>query len=61
MAYEPLMNTSLCHTWETPQWLFDQLDAEFHFTIDAAADDQNHKCERYYTVKDDALTQKWGG
>ena len=32
--------------WETPRALFEQLDAEFHFTLDAASD-ENHKCGRY--------------
>ena len=31
---------------ETPQDLFDQLDAEFHFGLDAA-NEANHKCERW--------------
>ena len=46
--------------WETPQKLFDKLDAEFHFTLDAAASDENHKCERYFTGKEDGLRQNWG-
>lgn len=37
--------------WETPQSLFDELNAEFNFTLDAAASDANHKCERYFTKK----------
>lgn len=61
MAYEPKMNTSLCQTWETPQWLFDRLDEQFHFTLDAAADDYNHKCDEYFTEKDNALCKKWVG
>lgn len=47
--------------WSTPQSLFDELDKEFHFDLDAAADDLNHKCSRYFTIKDDGLTQNWGG
>lgn len=47
--------------WSTPQDLFDQLDAEFHFTVDAAASDENHKCDRYYTKEQDGLVQDWGG
>ena len=38
--------------WETPQELFDQLDAEFHFTLDAASSATNHKCQKYYTAED---------
>lgn len=47
--------------WETPQYLFDELDAEFHFTLDVAADETNHKCDRYFTKDQDGLKQNWGG
>jgi phage N-6-adenine-methyltransferase len=47
--------------WATPQDFFDLLDAEFHFTLDAAASHQNHKCAAYYTKEQDALQQKWTG
>ena len=43
--------TSNKDDWETPQSLFDQLDEEFHFTLDAASNDQNAKCEHHYTVE----------
>jgi len=45
----------------TPQWLFDELDAIFHFTLDAAATADNTKCKEFYTIADDALTQGWQG
>lgn len=47
--------------WTTPRWLFDQLDAEFHFTLDAAASPENALCPHYYTEADDALRQPWTG
>lgn len=47
--------------WETPQALFGELDAEFHFTLDAAASDGNAKCADYYTAETDSLKQDWGG
>ena len=47
--------------WETPQDIYDELDAEFHFTLDACATDENHKHERYYTMSQDALKKSWGG
>ena len=53
--------SSASDEWETPQDLFDDMDAEFHFTLDAAASDENHKCEKYYTIADDALNKPWGG
>lgn len=47
--------------WETPQSLFDKLNEHFHFTLDAAASDSNHKLPRYYTKETDGLIQDWGG
>lgn len=47
--------------WETPQEFFDDLNKEFHFTLDAAASDDNHKCNKYFTEKEDGLVQDWGG
>lgn len=48
-------------TWATPQDFFDKLNQEFHFTLDPCADDQNHKCEKYYTQEQDGLQQDWSG
>ena len=31
------------------------------FELDAAASEENHKCERYFTKADDALKKSWGG
>lgn len=45
--------------WETPQDLFDELDKEFNFTIDVASNEENHKCNRYYTEKENGLLQDW--
>lgn len=47
--------------WETPQDFFDALDDEFHFTLDPCADASNHKCDVFYTVKEDGLVQDWKG
>jgi hypothetical protein len=47
--------------WATPQDLFDELDAEFHFTLDACANELNHKVANYYTVEQDGLAQEWTG
>ena len=40
-------NTSISERWQTPDWLFDRLDQEFRFTLDAAADETNHKVHRW--------------
>ena len=46
-------------SWETPIEFFQELDREFHFTLDPCADETNHKCAKYYTAKDDGLTKNW--
>lgn len=55
-----VMFSSKAMDWATPQAFFDQLDSEFHFTLDPCADESNHKCDRYFTVADDGLRQPWG-
>lgn len=48
----------------TPQAFFDQLNAEFHFDLDAAATPRNHKCELWYGeggIENDALEADWAG
>ncbi len=47
--------------WRTPPALFAAVDAEFHFTLDAAATPDNALCPRYYTKADDALRHPWEG
>lgn len=47
--------------WETPKSLFSELDAEFHFTLDAAASVDNHKCDKFFTVDDNSLAKSWKG
>ena len=58
------MNSSLLSSkkqdWCTPKEFFDVLDAEFHFTLDAAATKKNAKCSAYFTPEDDALKKSWG-
>ena len=47
---------------ETPQWLFDELDQEFHFTVDVCANERNHKCNQYYGsggTHQDGLSVPW--
>lgn len=55
------MFSSKTDLWSTPQYLFDELNSEFNFTLDACATDENAKCEKYYTKEQDGLSQKWGG
>lgn len=48
----------------TPQAFFDQLNAEFHFDLDAAASSRNHKCDLWYGeggIENDAIEADWAG
>ena len=45
----------------TPRAFFNDLDAEFHFTVDAAASSENALCEKYWTRETDGLAQDWTG
>lgn len=47
--------------WETPQAFYDKLNEEFHFTLDPCSSEENHKCEKYYTTREDGLSKDWGG
>lgn len=49
------------NNWATPQHFFDKLNEEFGFTLDPCADDQNHKCQKYFTEEQDGLKQDWSG
>jgi len=59
--FAEVMFSSKTDNWATPQWLFDQLDAEFGFTLDVCADDQNAKCDTYFTRDQNGLLQPWHG
>lgn len=47
--------------WGTPKAFFDELDREFHFTVDVCASDLNAKCSSYFTKEQDGLKQEWHG
>jgi hypothetical protein len=56
-----LIRSSKRDDWETPQAFYEELDNEFHFTLDAAASATNAKCPRWFSKEDDALPQEWSG
>lgn len=56
-----LMFSSKSDVWETPQDLFDRLDALYHFQTDVCALPENAKCSVYYTPDQDGLKQEWLG
>lgn len=43
----------------TPQFFFDRLNEEFHFTLDPCATHDSHKCEKYFTIEENGLLQDW--
>jgi phage N-6-adenine-methyltransferase len=43
----------------TPKWLFEVLDAEYHFALDAAATKESAKCHTFFTPNEDGLKQDW--
>lgn len=45
--------------WQTPAYLYDGLDEEFKFTLDAAATPENTKCPDFLSEKDNALDCDW--
>ena len=45
--------------WTTPQPFFDKLNAEFGFTLDAAATPETAKCAAYFTAENSALDKSW--
>ena len=47
--------------WETPQAFFDELDREFHFTLDPCAMPDTAKCKKYYTPEQNGLLKSWIG
>lgn len=57
--YSKSVNTR--NDWETPKDFFNLLNEKFHFTLDPCASDTNHKCAKYYTIKDNGLVQSWQG
>jgi len=51
--------TSNTDLWATPIDFYNKLDSEFNFTLDPCANEENHKCEKYFTKEDDGLSKNW--
>ena len=47
--------------YETPDEIFNPLNAEFNFTLDVCANSKNAKCNKYFTENDNGLEQRWSG
>lgn len=54
-----LMFSSKSDLWCTPKDLFESLNKEFNFNLDVCATDKSKKCQRFYSVQDDALSVNW--
>lgn len=59
-----MMNNALLSSnrddWETPKSFFDELNSEFHFTLDPCTNGKNSKCAFFFTKEDNGLEQDWG-
>lgn len=55
------MHKSKTSDWATPQYIFDELNEAYHFTVDVAASAENAKLPRYYDEKTNGLLQNWDG
>lgn len=61
MAILAVLFSSRSEEWETPQELFEELQREFQFMLDACATWHNAKCTRFFDKRRDGLTQDWIG
>lgn len=61
MALIKQMVSSKTNEWYTPHAFYNYLDSIYNFTLDPCATDDNHKCDKYYTIKDDGLSKSWAG
>ena len=52
---------SINQSWETPDDLFEKIDAVFHFTRDVCASADNTKCAEFWSESDSCLDKDWDG
>jgi phage N-6-adenine-methyltransferase len=53
------INQAKSQEWGTPQDLFNDLNEEFHFQLDACASKDIAKCPQFFSQQEDALIQRW--
>ena len=51
--------SSKSNEWNTPEDLYNTLNNEFNFTLDPCTNGENNKCDKFYTEKENGLTQDW--
>lgn len=57
LIYQP----SKSGEFSTPQETFDAWNAIYKFDLDVAATKENAKCKKFFTKKEDGLSQEWFG
>lgn len=51
--------SSVSNEWETPEHLFNNLNKEFCFKLDAASTKENALCSNFFTKEDNSLNRDW--
>ncbi len=59
MLNRDLMFSNKNNAWCTPRDFFDELNKEFHFTLDPCCMQKSALCTKFYTPKEDGLKQSW--
>lgn len=59
MAISHIMFSSKTDQWATPQCFFDKLNMIHNFDIDVCAANDNAKCSKFYTQKENGLQKTW--
>ena len=57
--FSDVMKKSTTCEWETPQWLFDEYNKKYKFTLDVCSTKENAKCKKYFTKEQNGLIQSW--
>jgi len=59
MTISSVLYSSRTDEWPTPRYFFNELNAEFKFTLDPCASAENATCSTFFTKEDDGLKQDW--
>jgi phage N-6-adenine-methyltransferase len=61
VRFTAALGPSARQDWRTPPDFFQRLNAEFRFTIDAAASFENRLVDRFWSESDSGLVHSWNG
>ncbi len=53
------LSDDMKNSWGTDPAIFNAINNEFNFSLDAAASDKNHLVPNYLTIDDDAINTDW--